>query len=116
MFAKVAVCLALLAAVAPLFSGILKAAWPSAALLPYPISFRSLAPGVLRQGYLWEARPRRVVDVHVFLVKVNQDYILVDVGAPGEEYEAILSAGLRERVEDGRLRLIMRRADLLSLI
>jgi len=120
MFAKVAVSLALLAAVlaigTPLFSGFLKDTWPSSALVPYPTSFRSLAPGVLRQGYIWESRPGRIVVVHVFLVKVDQDYILVDVGAPGEEYEAILSAGLLEAVKDGKLRLVMRTGDLLSLL
>ncbi len=82
-----------------------------AAFEPYPIAFQKVSTDVYRQGFLWNVPvgpPGRWVDVHVFLIKLGQDYILVDVGAPGEEYERILSAGLRESLKGGTLRLVLR--------
>ncbi|BDA48329.1 probable metallo-hydrolase YflN [Coccomyxa sp. Obi] len=77
----------------------------------YPVDFQHVAESLYRQGFLWKipGGPRRgiLVDVHVFLVKIGQDYILVDVGAPGEEYEQIVSAGLQEAVKDGELRWVI---------
>ncbi|CAL8463778.1 g3312 [Coccomyxa elongata] len=74
-------------------------------------AFQNVAKNLYRQGFLWETPggPRRgiVVDVHVFLVKIGQDYVLVDVGAPGKQYEQILIAGLREAVKDGNLRWVI---------
>ncbi len=78
----------------------------------YPATFQNVAKNLHRQGYLWRTpggpRSGIMVDVHVFLVKVGQDYILVDVGAPGDEYGQILKAGLREAVKDGNLRWVIR--------
>lgn len=78
---------------------------------PYPVAFQSVAKNLYRQGFLWKTpggpRSGILVDVHVFLVKIGQDYVLVDVGAPGNEYEQILIAGLRDAVKDGKLRWII---------
>lgn len=81
-----------------------------AASEPYPIAFQKVSADVYRQGFLWNVPvgpPGRWVDVHVFLVKVGQDYVLVDVGAPGEEYERVLSSGLRKSLKGGTLRLVL---------
>ncbi len=77
---------------------------------PYPIEFQEYSSNLYRQGFLWKvplppAFP--VIDVHVFLIKSGQDYILVDVGAPGEEYERIIAAGLQEALKGGKLRNVI---------
>ena len=77
---------------------------------PYPIEFQEYSSNLYRQGFLWKvplppAFP--VIDVHVFLIKSGQDYLLVDVGAPGEEYERIIGAGLQEALKGGKLRNVI---------
>ena len=46
-------------------------------------------------------------DIHVFLVRLGNDYVLVDAGAPGLAYEEILLQGLSKELEAGRLRLVL---------
>lgn len=94
-----------------------------AALEPYPIAFENVSKDVYRQGFLWRVPGvpasgmlHRLVDVHVFLIKIGQDNVLVDVGAPGEEYKRILSAGLRESLKGGQLRLVICELLLLLLL
>ncbi len=108
--ASIALLAALLAIGASLYSETLRAKLTGRPA-PYPVAFQNVANNLYRQGFLWETpggpRSSIVVDVHVFLVNIGQDYILVDVGAPGKEYERILSAGLREAVKDGSLRWVI---------
>ncbi|KAK9917094.1 hypothetical protein WJX75_000843 [Coccomyxa subellipsoidea] len=90
---------------ATVFTDILE--WkPSAGLDPYPVAFKQLATDVYRQGYDWHLPNGQVGDVHVYLIKLGEDYVLVDVGAPTADYEQIPSSGLRQALQNGRLRLI----------
>lgn len=108
--ATVALLAALLAIGATLHSKTLRAKLTGRPL-GYPVAFQNVAEDLYRQGYLWKipGGPRRgiLVDVHVFLIRNGQDYILVDVGAPGKEYEQILGAELREAVKGGKLRWVI---------
>jgi len=46
--------------------------------------------------------------IHVFLIKFGNDHILVDVGAPEQEYEWILLNGLDKTLgSNGKLRLLL---------
>lgn len=73
----------------------------------YPSEFVDVIPDIKRLGYTWVNYGGLLpVDVLVYLMKHGSDYILMDVGAPGEN-DRLVNA-VNRATKDGKLRLVIR--------
>lgn len=47
------------------------------------------------------------MELYVFLIQFEADYLLIDAGPPGEEYADLLLKGLQKKIGTGHLRLVV---------